>query len=231
MCRRCDVYQHFLRSCRGKLSVIDWKTSHKPRPNLKDMYDGPTQLVAYAGAINSDKQYPFKVRLSLSLVCCFPSLYRGVVLCLGCGLVLGVWSCDGGVVLCLGCSLVLGMWSCAGGVVLCWGCGLVLGVWFCAGGWSSVGGVLFCCKMHVFSTSGIQYMLEAQCEDLLVCVCVCVCACVCVCVCVWCVCVCGVCVWCVCFYVFLYVCVCVCVFIYMGVCVFICVGGWVVCVC
>jgi genome maintenance exonuclease 1 len=57
---------------RGKLSVIDWKTSHKPRPNLKDMYDGPTQLVAYAGAINSDKQYPFKVR-NVALVAVYDS--------------------------------------------------------------------------------------------------------------------------------------------------------------
>ena len=63
---------------RGKLSVIDWKTSYKPRPHLKDMYDGPTQAVAYAGAVNSDCRYPFVVschvfpyRLVLIWVCLY----------------------------------------------------------------------------------------------------------------------------------------------------------------
>ena len=71
---------------RGKLSVIDWKTSYKPRPHLKDMYDGPTQAVAYAGAVNSDCRYPFVVSghvfsgLSLfGFVCMF--VYVLIVFC------------------------------------------------------------------------------------------------------------------------------------------------------
>ena len=46
---------------RGILSLIDWKTSSKPRPLLKDMYDGPIQVAAYIGALNQDGRYPFIV--------------------------------------------------------------------------------------------------------------------------------------------------------------------------
>ena len=48
------------------MCVIDWKTSHKPRPNLKDIYDYPLQTVAYAGAINDDKNYLFNVSIFMS---------------------------------------------------------------------------------------------------------------------------------------------------------------------
>lgn len=47
--------------CRGELCVIEWKTSTKPRPQIKDLYDYPLQIVAYAGAINNDVRYSFKV--------------------------------------------------------------------------------------------------------------------------------------------------------------------------
>ena len=46
---------------RDQLHVIDWKTSIKPKPTLDDLYDYPLQTVAYAGAINNDSRYPFKV--------------------------------------------------------------------------------------------------------------------------------------------------------------------------
>lgn len=46
---------------KGKLSVIDWKTSAKHKSNLKDCYSYPQQIVAYAGAVNFDENYPFQV--------------------------------------------------------------------------------------------------------------------------------------------------------------------------
>ena len=49
--------------CRGEVCLIDWKTSRKPRKQLKDLFDYPEQAVAYAGAINSDKNYPFNVSM------------------------------------------------------------------------------------------------------------------------------------------------------------------------
>ena len=41
--------------------MIDWKTSNKPKPQLKDLHDYPLQVMAYAGALNSDPKYDFKV--------------------------------------------------------------------------------------------------------------------------------------------------------------------------
>ena len=53
---------HMLLSpCRGVWCAIDWKTSRRPRPKLRDMYDGPLQVCAYMGAINQDQRYPVKV--------------------------------------------------------------------------------------------------------------------------------------------------------------------------
>ena len=46
---------------RGELCLIDWKTSGKPRPSLSDCYEYPLQAAAYAGAINDDPRYSFKV--------------------------------------------------------------------------------------------------------------------------------------------------------------------------
>ena len=48
------------------MCVIDWKTSHKQRPKLKDIHDYPLQTIAYAGAINDDKNYPFNVSIFMS---------------------------------------------------------------------------------------------------------------------------------------------------------------------
>ena len=46
---------------KGKLSVIDWKTSAKHKTKLKDCFAYPQQIVAYAGAVNYDDNYPFQV--------------------------------------------------------------------------------------------------------------------------------------------------------------------------
>lgn len=38
----------------GRLHVIDWKTSEKPKSSLSQLYDAPLQAVAYLGALNYD---------------------------------------------------------------------------------------------------------------------------------------------------------------------------------
>ena len=56
-----DTTHVLLSPCRGVWCAIDWKTSRRPRPKLRDMYDGPLQVCAYMGAINQDQRYPVKV--------------------------------------------------------------------------------------------------------------------------------------------------------------------------
>lgn len=44
----------------GKLVIIEWKTSEKLKPTLRDIYDNPLQAVAYLGAINYESGHELR---------------------------------------------------------------------------------------------------------------------------------------------------------------------------
>ena len=48
---------------RNRPCLIEWKTSDRARPTLAHCFDFPIQAAAYAGAVNVDANYPFKVSL------------------------------------------------------------------------------------------------------------------------------------------------------------------------
>ncbi|XP_045850741.1 mitochondrial genome maintenance exonuclease 1-like [Meles meles] len=52
----------------GKLCVIDWKTSEKLKPYIRNTFDNTLQVVAYVDAINNDANYSFQVQCGLIVV-------------------------------------------------------------------------------------------------------------------------------------------------------------------
>lgn len=52
----------------NQLVVIDWKTSKKPKTNIKSTYDNPLQIAAYVGALNFDPKYQYLASKGLIVV-------------------------------------------------------------------------------------------------------------------------------------------------------------------
>lgn len=52
---------------RGELCLIDWKKSDKPKDTISATYDAPLQVASYIGAVNSDPNYPFQVKITISI--------------------------------------------------------------------------------------------------------------------------------------------------------------------
>ena len=52
----------------GDPCIIEWKTSERKKPYLEDCGDYPIQVVAYAGAVNSDNLFGFSIKRGLIVV-------------------------------------------------------------------------------------------------------------------------------------------------------------------
>ncbi|XP_054712203.1 mitochondrial genome maintenance exonuclease 1-like [Uloborus diversus] len=53
---------------KNHLVVIDWKTSKKPKMDVKSLYDMPLQIAAYVGALNFDPRFQYLVSKGLIVV-------------------------------------------------------------------------------------------------------------------------------------------------------------------
>ncbi|XP_077989734.1 mitochondrial genome maintenance exonuclease 1-like, partial [Glandiceps talaboti] len=61
-------YLDCLATYKGKLCVIDWKTSKTPKPTLARCFDSPLQTAAYTGAVNFEDSLGLEVENTLLVI-------------------------------------------------------------------------------------------------------------------------------------------------------------------